>query len=185
MEAIVFDTINPVNLLLLFTNIFAFIVMETTFFWFVTSEAVNDILAEKAGLVSTFAKQNPINEAAMRMYLESENNVDVIPSIASEQFKGRQDINWELVKSYIVPIATGVGGLIFILLGLMVVRRQPLSRIDMFLLVLVFCAFLTEMYFYITVTKQIVYIGDSSVLYHMYKASTRALNGEGPPERPQ
>lgn len=183
-KEIILDTVDPANLLILFCNVFAFIVMETIFFWFVTSQSVDDILSEKAGLVSTFADQNETNRLAMRDYLELPENTENVPQEASVQFRQRQELNWNLVKAYIVPIAAGVGIIILLLLGAMFFRRQPLTRIDLFLLLLVLGAFMTEMYFYFTVTKQLVYIGDSAALYHMYKATLAALTGDGPPPPP-
>lgn len=177
----IIDVLDPANLLIVFANVLAFVILETLFFWFVASKSVEDVLQDKADLVTYFVTRRPVTEYDMKVYLETEANKKKLPTIANEQRQEREVNNWELVKAYIFPIGLICVTIIAALLLFMLFRRQVLTTIDRTLLAMVLGAFLTEVYFYFTVTSQLIYIGDDEITYRMYKSSVAAVKGESPP----
>lgn len=170
----VWDTINPANLLLVVANVLAFVILQTLFFWFIASRSVERVLEDKAGFIATFFSQKGVTKEMMTDYLNSPSNKEELAKVAAQQRKGREQQNWELVQQYIQPIVIGLLSA-FLFLSLVMFRRgQPLTRIDMFLLFLVLGAFSTELYFYLTVTSQVIYIGDGEITWRLYSAMTRA-----------
>lgn len=168
-----FDLIDPSNLLVVVANVFAYIILQTVFFWFIASNSVNYVLEDKAGLVHTFFSQRDSTERMMRAYLDNPLNTEYLPSIAARQKEERDAQNWELVKTYIMPVAVVLLVALVVIRGVMFFRRQPLTRIDMFLLFLVLGAFTTELYFFLTVSSQLTYIGDGEITWTLYSALKR------------
>lgn len=171
------DILSPENLIVVFANVFAFITLETIFFWFIASGSVNKVIDDKADLLYTFSVQDSKNKEALKEYLNSSFNTDIVPEKAKEQKEERENNNWNLVNSYITPIAIGVAVLFIVAGMLMFIRKQPLTRIDKVLLLSVLGAFTTELYFYFTVTSQLVYIGDNEMMNSIYRSSQKAVSG--------
>lgn len=170
------DVVDPANLLILVANILAFVVLETLFFWFIASHSVERVLEEKAEFIADFMDKKGFTKQMMTEYLNSEYAIKTLPAIAREQQKERQEQNWELVLKYIQPVVIGLGVALALIFAYMRFRRQPLTRIDLFLLFLVLGAFSTELYFYMTVTSQVIYIGDTEITWRLWSALSRAVD---------
>jgi len=95
----------------------------------------------------------------------------VRPRLAYEQSQVREERNIALIKEYIIPLASFILLPILVSMFALIWRRQPLTLIDRFLLLLVLGAFSTELYFFFTVTSQLIYLGDIDVVASGYKAT--------------
>lgn len=168
-----FDLIDPSNLFIVVANVLAYIILQTLFFWFIASNSVNYVLEDKAALVHTFFSQRDSTKRMMESYLDNPVNTDYLPTIAARQKSDRDSQNWELVKTYIMPIAVVLLVALVVIRGVMYFRKQPFTRIDMFLLFLVLGAFTTELYFFLTVSSQLTYIGDGEITWTLYSALKR------------
>ena len=185
------DVVDPSNLLILVANILAFVVLETLFFWFIASHSVERVLEEKASFIADFMEKKGFTKEMLTEYLNSEYATKTLPEIANEQQREREQQNWDLVVKYIQPVVIGLSVALFLLFVYMRYKRQPLTRIDVFLLFLVLGAFSTELYFYLTVTSQVIYIGDTEITWRLWTALSRAVDNMAsdtgspvPPTRP-
>lgn len=167
MSSAVFDL--P-NLLVMFVNIFAFVTLETLFFWFVASRAVEAVVEDKADLIVTLAKQNNLHKLALDMIVSDDKRNQKLAAEAKRIHVRREQKNIDLIEEYIIPVAGVVGTITLIISLFMLYKRHPLTIIDGVLLLLVFSGFTTEMYFYLTVSSQLIYLGDNQVIYALYRS---------------
>lgn len=161
------DVIDPANLLILFANLLAFVLLQTTFFWFVASRNVERVLDDKSEYVSELLSKRGVTLELLKEYLDSEESKQ-LPAKAEEQRKEREAANWELLKTYIAPVVIALGCVLVLIFLSLVKRGQPLTSIDLFLLFLVLGAFSTELYFYLTVTSQLIHLADNRIAFEMF-----------------
>ncbi len=172
------DVFSPPNLIVVFANVLSFVLLETLFFWFVASNAIGAVVQDKATVVAYFAGQKRSTREALISELENEYNTQTIPSVAAKQLRQREEQNFHLVLTHIAPVAVTMVIMIIVLYMAMKWKGKPFTRIDTFLLGMVLFAFSTEIYFYITVTSQIVYVGDNELMAEVYKSLIEGLNGD-------
>lgn len=164
------NVFDPSNLLILFANLLAFVLLQTTFFWFVASRNVEQVLEDKSVYVSDLLSKRGVSLEMLRTYLDSD-EMRALPKKAEEQREMREQINWELLKTYIMPVVIALVCVLVLIFFSLAIRRQPLTSIDLFLLFLVLGAFSTELYFYLTVTSQLIHLGDSRVAFAVFSGA--------------
>jgi hypothetical protein len=175
------DTFDPANMLVVFCNLLAFMLLQTTFYWFVANHSIERVLKDKASVVALYAKQTPEVESELRKYLENDRNTREVPEQAAGQRMRRAEENWDLVKEYIMPVVLAVVVVIVLIVIVLFLRRRALTRIDMFLLFMVMFAFTTELYFYLTVTTQLAYVGDNEFVQTVYESNKNMFMMNTPP----
>lgn len=167
------DVINPANLLILFANLLAFVLLQTTFFWFVASRNVEAVLEDKSEYITELMSKRGITLEMLRDYLNSDDATQKMPEVAKSMRAEREAENFELLKTYILPVVIALGSALLLVFLALIVRGQPLTSIDLFLLFLVLGAFSTELYFYLTVTSQLIHLSDTRIVYELFNGVKR------------
>lgn len=155
---------DPLNLLLIFANITAFVAIETFFFWNIASKSVDNTVHRKGAFLANMANYRPDGKLAMILFLHAPSNSTDLVATAKEQKKEREKENWDLVKSLIFPVMYVLLGINGLLIFVIAARRETFTTVDAFLLLCVVAAFSTELIFFALVINQLEYIGDMEII---------------------
>ena len=155
---------DPLNLLLIFANLFAFVVMETLFFWYIASNTISEVVKSKSLFLANVANNDPDMKEEMITFLSLPENSTEISMRAASQNKVRNEKNVDMVISRIFPVAIAMAVACILMVGMIYHRGEKFTRVDYFLLLLVLLAFSTELIFYLVVIKQLEYIGTSKLV---------------------
>lgn len=171
------EVLDPVNMVLILSNILIFVIIQTLFFWFVASnniiESAKDLtdlgveLTKESGTING-CQVNPYNKnAKFRAWEELVVNKDKVEERekeALEQKRLRNDQNRYLVGKYIFPFVL----VLLFLIGVNLYRAsnqgRKFTKIEAVLLLAIFAGFLTELSFYGLVVRSVTYIGEFEAL---------------------
>ena len=155
---------EPMNLILVLTNLFVFIVIETIFFWEVASKGVVNEVTSFATYIDDFTNEDAETNDDLLEYLNSEEQTERVPEEAQTQRDLRTATNIGLIKTFIVPPGAVVLGILCLLVIVMVFKRSRFTFIDFVLLSTVVFAFTTELIFYLLVLGRWKYLGPQQLL---------------------
>lgn len=158
------------NMFVFLCNLLAFVLLETVFFWFVASHSIDRVVEEQAIVFSNYLIDSKQKDLFIKQYLQNELATQILPERAKEVRDKREKDNWNLVMTYIFPIVVALGIVIVLVRLFLFLRGKPLTTIDYFLLFLVLTSFSTELYFYLTVSSQIIFFPTASLLESLYNS---------------
>ncbi len=163
------EVVSEGNLLIMFSNIFVFIVIEIVFFWFVLSAGIDGVVKDKTGILIEFLEEFPeIREQAF----EYVNSYEVKDNALIARFQKRQrdKRNFCLMKERLFPVLYTLAIVIFLVFASMILRKVPFSRPQRYLLLFVLGAFSTEIIYYFVVVDRWNIISDAKVASSMSDA---------------
>lgn len=152
---------DPVGILVVFTNVTVFIVAQLSFFWFVASRTVGNVVRDKERLVKSIARNVPGSAAAFEV------DPHDLASARSVALNARRQIdveNWNAVVKYAAPpfyvsLSFTAASLLWVLYKHRTVRAR-----DFLVLFTVFFAFFTEIVFYFVVIARANVLADADVI---------------------
>jgi len=166
------DLCTSENLLLMFFNIFIFMIIEVIFFWYVLSYQIVYIIENKAELLVLAAQQNPSVKKQVLLYL----NNGTESSAAIEDRNLRNSINVQLIFQYLGPFMYVIFSILILIIiykicGYRLVNKilknqydgSKMSASSYFLLMCVICSFITEIIYYFVVINQWNFISDAKL----------------------
>jgi hypothetical protein len=158
--------LDPSNLIIMFSNILAFMIMQSLFFWYIVSKSVENVVDEKTGLLVGLGNNIPQFKKILLDYIvDSERTQFILEKASSDSIK-RRSYNLDLMWTWIGPPFITI--LSFLFLSFMVLlifhKRFKFTYKDFYLLCTVFLAFLTEILFYFTVISRSRILGDMEIV---------------------
>ena len=155
------------HIILIFVNILAFIVIQTSFFYFVGSKKLNEIIANKMGIVKSFIKYDDSYKNEVKNYVKSKPIQDILKK-ADEEEKTRALQNIEIIKQWIGPPFIAALSIIIIAIIILVATKSKWTGVDNVGLTLVFTAYLTEIFIFFGIVKQYEFLGDNTIYKFIY-----------------
>jgi len=171
--------VDSENLLLMFFNIFIFIVIEIIFFWYILSYQIVYIIEDKAYLIVLAAQQNPDLKQQILEYLTNNASTDISQNAIIDK-EARDAYNYQLIFTYLGPMIYAIFAILitiafYKLIGYRIINwlfglqynGAKMSCSSYILLVCVIFSFLTEIIYYYVVINQWNFISDAEVILLM------------------
>jgi len=184
VNSVLLKVFESENLLLMFFNIFIFIIIEIIFFWYILSYTLVYIVLDKSELIIYMLQQDPNLKKSMINYLNSKEVRETLPQLALIQENDRNSTNYKLILQYLGPMIYSIFAIlisitIYKLFGYRIVNRclkntrfkfngTQMSRSSYFLLLCVLCSFITEILFYYIVIRSWKFISDAQLILLLY-----------------
>jgi len=191
---IILKVFESENLLLMFFNVFIFIVIEIVFFWYILSETLVYIVLDKCQLIVFMLQQDPTLKKNMMAYLNG-NDATQLPQRALEEQSARNSNNFNLILQYLGPTIYTLFSIlmsitIYKLIGYRLVNYilndtrfringTKMSRSSYFLLIFVIFSFVTEILFYYIVIREWKFISDAQLILLLYTKYNGLKNVNG------
>ena len=157
--------LNPANLIIMFSNILAFMVMQSLFFWFIVSKSVENVIDEKTELLIKLGENIPQIKELLVDYIKDSEETDKILEKAYKDYNQRELYNINLIWEWIGPPFITILTMLIITCVILVFNKNfKFTRKDFYLLCTVFLAFFTEILFYFTVISRSRILSDMEVL---------------------
>ena len=166
-------TFESKNLVLVFANVFVFMVIQTLFFDQVASRQFDDLLKNKTGIYTTWLRLEPSRKEQARARIDAA--VDSIRGPAAEQAARRNAANWSLFRKDVgLPLALVVA----ILAGLVVSMRRkgtPWTSLDTTMLTLVLGAYFTELLFFFGIVRRYEFYVDQKLYFNLLRETRKQV----------
>ena len=92
------------NMIITFSNVIFFIVVQTFFFKYIASKQFNVVLSDKVGILNEYLKYDPEMTESIKQFTTSE-EANEIKSKAKIQEKEREKLNKQRIKLWVgVPL---------------------------------------------------------------------------------
>jgi hypothetical protein len=160
-------TKNKHEIFLLLFSIMIFMIIQTIFFNFIISKEYNEVLKEKMNSIKYFFSNN--KNLKIKFDKFKDDYLLKHKKIAEEQTKKREDINTDLyIKHCVIPILI-VFVIIIIFLFVYLLDTKYWSFVHIFNLFLILIVYIPEFIIYFLVIKKYQYIGNTEIIYNIYK----------------
>lgn len=155
------------NMIIMFSNILFFIVVQTLFFKYIASKQFEIVLEDKVDILNEYLKYDEQQKEKIKVYMEKEETKELIKK-GNEQEKKRDKLNNNLIMKWI-----GIPFIIVLIIFIASVGRLKLqgkywTKIHTGLLLLVVTAYLTELFIYFGIVKQYQFYGDQKIYSTLY-----------------
>lgn len=164
------EFLNPINLIILFANVSAFIIMQVLFFWFIASKGVDRVVESKVDLIVNTANNIPEIKEQIMVYLTDKTLEDQLKEDSIEESYKREKYNSARLMDYIYLPLSFIITLLYLSFVYSVYIGYKWSRIDFILLATVFLAFTTEIVFYFIVIQESQILGDTELISGLLSA---------------
>lgn len=166
------------NMILVFSNVIFFIIVQTLFFNFVASKQFNVVLRDKADILNQYISQDKDAQKKYKEYRESK-EVSSINKLSSKQEKNRKKENRSLIGSWIgIPLLLSTAILMFLIIGILLDKNSNWDKVDTVLLTLIVGAYATELLFYLGIVSQYEFYGDQQIFHKIYSEVNNNVNKE-------
>ena len=157
------------NMILTFSNIIFFIVVQTLFFYFIASTQFNTVLGDKVGIFNEYMSRNKPLKEQLRQFFASKEYQN-IKNGAEQEKEQREEYNINLMKTWILP-PLGISTTILLLFILkLFIYGEPWSDVDTVGLFLVVTAYSTEIMFFLGIVQQYKFYGDIQIFDKLYSS---------------
>jgi hypothetical protein len=160
------------HIILIFVNVLAFIVIQTSFFYFIGSKQLNEIIANKVGIVKSYIKQDESYKSKVENYIKSKTIQDMLKK-ADEEEKTRTLQNIEVIKKWIGPPFIAVLSILIISIIILIATKSKWTGVDNVGISLVFTAYLTELFIFFGIIKQYEFLGDNTIYRFIYNLTKK------------
>lgn len=163
------------HIILILLNVLIFIIFQTIFFYFVGSKQIDIIVEDKMDIINTYLSYNTTAKNNLKTYLESNSDINTILENADEDEATRINSNLNLIGVWIGIPCVVIIILLIICAFIMYALKIKWTGIDNVGLILVLCAYLTEIVLYFGVIKKYNFIGDQTIYSFMYSLFSEQL----------
>mgnify|MGYP001174854305 CR=1 FL=1 len=163
------------NMILTFSNIIFFIVVQTLFFYFIASKQFNIVLGDKVGIFNEYVSRNKPLKEQIRMFFASK-DYENIKEGAKEEEEDREEYNQNLLKSWILPPLSIATTILLLFILKLFLYDEPWSEVDTVGLFLVVTAYTTEILFYLGIVQQFKFYGDNQIFQKLYSTMNENIN---------
>ncbi len=168
------EFMDPKNLFFIVLNVFIFILIQAFFWWFVASGLINDVTINLTKASKDYYEKNEDkrNEFCRSTDPKSQEN-QFLKQLYEENVGEVDKENLDNTFKFFLPVLIGVAVTILLLFFLMWRKGESMSRIDSLILLAIFAAFGTELFYYFGVVSNIVFIGEQQIATELgYPGST-------------
>jgi len=147
------------NMVIIFSNILFFIVVQTLFFKYIASKQFEIVLKDKINIFNTYLKYDSEQKEKIKKYLEKDETKQMLEK-GKLQENERNKLNNKLIIKWIgIPFIVTL--IIFIAsVGRLKLQNKYWTKIHTGLLLLVVTAYLTELFVYFAIVRQYKFYGD-------------------------
>lgn len=155
------------NMVVMFSNILFFIVVQTLFFKYVASKQFEIVLEDKVNILNEYLKYDKEQKEKIKIYMEKKETIELIKK-GNEQKEKREKLNNNVIIRWIaIPFIIVL--IIFIAsIGRLKIQGKYWTKIHTGLLLLVVTAYLTELFIYFGIIKQYQFYGDQKIYSTLY-----------------
>lgn len=166
-------TIKPSTILVIFCNVFIFMLCQILLFWFVISREIENIIVDKSSIVYELIKNSTILQKQLNDYITSEGYQIIYNKSLIDKAK-RLEYNLELTWQWmLIPFSIVIGIICFGVLYAAYVHRftrnntLKMDKTDIIILAMVFLSFLTEIIIIFVLIVRFVYVSDMDIIIFM------------------
>lgn len=170
LKKLLYNNSRVTLFIIIFSNSLSFMLMQTVFFWFIISEGMIELIKNKSVLIRDLAKTIPDVDNNIKEYFNSSDFIEVINK-ANEDKNKRDKHNLQVMWNWLtIPFSVVVGMLSgCILLEIILIikkinKEDRFSKMDIYILITVLCAFISEIIFYFTVISRSILLTDTEVI---------------------
>jgi len=155
------------NLIIIFSNVLFFMIVQTLFFKYVASKQFEILLEDKVNIINEYLKHDEEQKEKIKKYINKQETKELIEK-GTEQATERNKINNKLILKW-----TGIPLIIALTIFIVSVLRLKIqgkywNKIHTGLLLLVITAYLTELFIYFAIVKQYQFYGDHNIYSKLY-----------------
>ena len=155
------------NLIIIFSNVLFFMIIQTLFFKYVASKQFEILLKDKVYILNEYLKYDEEQKEKIKNYLDKQETKELMEKGAKYE-KERNKINNKLILKWF-----GIPFIIVLTIFIVSVLRLKIqgkywNKIHTGLLLLVITAYLTELFIYFAIVKQYKYFGDHNIYSKLY-----------------
>jgi len=164
------NLIKPSTILIIFCNVLIFMVAEILLFWYVISDAIENIISEKSSIVKEIIKNSTVLQEQINTYTQSPTYLQIYnQSIIDKEQRITYNINltwqWMLIPFLFVIGVITVGILYTLYIHNYTSNNSlKLDKTDGILLTLMILSFLTEIIFIFVLVTRYEYISDLDII---------------------
>lgn len=169
------DCIKPSTILLIFSNVLIFMMMQILLFWYVISKEIEKIITDKSSILKYIIQNSTVLLYKLNEYISSDEYLKVYNQSLSDA-EERNKFNISLTWLWMFFPFTSVTIIIFIgIIYAIYIHRctskntMKLDKTDMILLITVFLSFLTEILVIFILIIEYVYISDMDIIIFFIK----------------
>jgi hypothetical protein len=158
-----FSLIDKFSYISILINIIIFYSLQYLLFKLLLSKLLNKILSNKLEIIKTLMDRNKLVETIIKRLIEK--NYNTAKENNDKEKAIRDKINKKVTYIYVLlPIMIMIGIIIFLILY----KRKESRKwniYDTLNLILIFIAYLTEIYFLLLIVNKYIFIGDQELIY--------------------
>lgn len=158
------EFLHPINLIILFANVSAFIIMQVLFFWFIASKAVERVVENKVDLIVNTSNNIPEIKEKVMIYLNDKTLEEQLKEDSIDESYKREKYNSSRLMDYLYKPLSLIITLLYLSFVYSVYIGYKWSKVDFILLGTVFLAFTTEIIFYVLVIQESQVLGDTELI---------------------
>lgn len=166
-------SIRPSTLIIIFSNVLIFMLMQILLFWYVISREIENIIINKSILIKRIIMDSNIFYSKFNNFIQSEEYINIYNKSINDK-KTRIDFNlnltWEwMLPPFLIVICILIGGIIYAIhIHTKIDQDNPnslrIDKTDSIILTTVFFSFLTEIIIIFILIMRYVYISDMDII---------------------
>ena len=155
------------HVILISVNILAFIVIQTSFFYFVGSQQLNKVITNKIGIIKSFIKYDDSYKTGVKNFVKSKSIQDILKK-AEEEEETRTLQNIEIIKQWIGPPLIAMLSILVLAIIILIATKSKWTGVDNVGISLVFTAYLTELFIFFGIINRYEFLGDNTIYKFVY-----------------